>query len=114
MFANVVGSAVAGGLAFLFFVGGYVGMWGGPITALVLGVKAPITELANLGTSIPAVFGGGTGGTEFLSILWFFIAIIGGVAIHASILIFLIKMDDPKLKEKYVSKFKKTFSFKRV
>lgn len=114
LIANVIGSAVAGGLAFLFFVGGYVGMWGGPITALVLGVKAPITELSKLGTSIPLIFGGGVGGTEFLSILWFFVAIIGGVAVHSTIFVFLIKLDDHKMKEKYLSKIKKIFVFRKA
>lgn len=42
LIANVVGSAVAGGFAFLFYVGGFVGMWGGPITAFVFGVHSPL------------------------------------------------------------------------
>lgn len=93
LIANMIGSGVASGLAFLFFVGGYVGLWGGPITALVLGVKTPITELNNLGTYIPSAFGGRGGGMEFLAILWFFLAIIIGTIIHCLILIISIKFE---------------------
>lgn len=101
LICNLVGSSIAGGLAFLFFVGGYVGMWGGPITALVLGVKTPVTELGILGTQIPLIFGGGGQGMEFISILWFFLAIIGGTLIHASLFIFLIKLDKLENKLRY-------------
>lgn len=97
LLSNVVASAVAGGLAFAFFCGGYVGMWGGPITALVLGEHAPVTELAKLGIDIPTVFGGGgQPGTEFISILWFFVAIIAGSLLHAFMFTTMIKGKDSK------------------
>ena len=116
LIANLVGSSIAGGLAFLFFVGGYVGMWGGPITAFVLGVKAPVKELASLGTTIPSAFGGGGTGMEFLSILWFFIAIIAGAIIHAFLFIFLIKLDKEENRQAYQQRFadfRKKLSFKK-
>ena len=105
LIANLVGSSIAGGLSFLFFVGGYVGMWGGPITALVFGVKAPIKELGDLGSAIPAAFGGAGGGMEFLSILWFFLAIIAGAIIHAFLFIFLIKLDKEENRKLYQQRF---------
>ncbi|MGL4183930.1 MAG: PTS fructose transporter subunit IIABC [Metamycoplasmataceae bacterium] len=92
LIANLIGSGVAGGLAFLFFVGGYVGMWGGPITAIVAGVKAPVAELNTLGVSIPFIFGGAGGGYAFVSILWFFLAIIAASLLHAFIFITLMKV----------------------
>ena len=104
--ANLVGSSIAGGLAFLFFVGGYVGMWGGPITAFVLGVKTPIKELGDLGTNIPDIFGGGgQAGMEFLAILWFFVAIIAGAIIHAFLFVFLIKLDKEENRQRYQQRF---------
>lgn len=114
LICNVVGSAIAGGLSFLFFVGGYVGMWGGPITALVLGVKAPISELGLLGTEIPSIFGGGGSGMEFISILWFFLAIFGGSAIHATLFVFLMKLDKKENKSEYeqkIANFRSKFKF---
>ncbi|MGL5733000.1 MAG: PTS fructose transporter subunit IIABC, partial [Metamycoplasmataceae bacterium] len=65
LIANVIASGIAGGLAFLFFVGGYVGMWGGPIIAIIGGVSAPIDELKALGETIPSVFGGSGNGMQF-------------------------------------------------
>jgi PTS system fructose-specific IIC component len=53
---NIIGSAIAGGLAFLFFIGGHVGMWGGPIVAFVLGIHA---DPGQVGTVVPSIFGGG-------------------------------------------------------
>lgn len=86
LIANVVGSAVAGGLAFLFYVGGYVGMWGGPITAFVLGVHSPtIQQVGN----IPVIFGG-EGTLQYLAILWFFVAMAGGVVVHVFLYMILI------------------------
>ena len=105
LICNVVASSIAGGLAFLFFVGGYVGMWGGPITAFVLGVKAPVSELASLGTTIPSAFGGAAGGMEFLSILWFFVAVIAGAALHATLLVFFIKLDKAENRQAYQERF---------
>ncbi|MEG2922822.1 MAG: fructose-specific PTS transporter subunit EIIC [Malacoplasma sp.] len=117
LIANMIGSGIASGLSFLFYVGGYVGMWGGPITALVLGVKAPVTELGALGTTIPTAFGGGgVPGMEFLAILWFFLAIAAGSIIHALILIIGIKLetnDGKKELEQKWSKFKNKFDIKR-
>lgn len=102
LIANVVGSAVAGGLAFAFFVGGYVGMWGGPITAFVLGVKSPATI-----TNIPVIFGG-TGNLQYLAILWFFVAMAGGCVVHMMLYLLLIsRMSGFKDGEKM--KFKKIF-----
>lgn len=86
LIANVVGSAVAGGLAFLFYVGGYVGMWGGPITAFVLGVHSP--TVAQVG-NIPVIFGG-EGALQYLAILWFFVAMAGGITVHVIIYMLLI------------------------
>lgn len=106
LIANLVGSSIAGGLSFLFFVGGYVGMWGGPITALVLGVQAPVRELEVLHTTIPAAFGGGgVAGMQYLSILWFFLAIIAGAIIHAFLFIFLIKLDKEENRKLYQQRF---------
>ena len=85
LIANLIGSGLAGGLAFLFYCGGYVGMWGGPITAIVLGEKAPVgNELIG---NIPDAFGGAGNGMEYISILWFFVAILAGSLIHATILV---------------------------
>lgn len=94
LISNVLASGVAGGLAFLFYCGGYVGMWGGPITALVVGVHAPVTELAVLGSSIPSIFGGAGNGMEYISVLWFFVAIIAATILHASLFIMFIKLSD--------------------
>lgn len=97
LIANVIGSAIAGGLAFCFFVGGHIGMWGGPIDALVLGIYA---DPGAAGVVIPTIFGGtGTAaaqgnGMQFISILWFFVAMAAGVAIQASIFIGLIKISE--------------------
>ena len=82
--ANVTASAIAGGLAFMFFVGGHVAMWGGPLIAFCLGVYA---DPGDLHTFIPAIFGGGSDGTastpmKYISILWYFVAIIGASIIH--------------------------------
>lgn len=116
LIANVVGSSIAGGLAFLFFVGGYVGMWGGPITAFVLGVKAPVTELQALNTPIPLIFGGNGGGLEFISILWFFLAISIGSIVHAFLFIFLLKVNNQEHNSAYIEKIqklRKKMSFKK-
>lgn len=86
LIANVVGSAVAGGLAFLFYVGGYVGMWGGPITAFVLGVHSPTVKQVG---PIPVIFGG-EGPLQYLAILWFFVAMAGGIVVHVLIYMILI------------------------
>lgn len=106
LIANLIGSGIAGGLAFLFYVGGYVGLWGGPITALVLGVKAPIAELSKLGTTIPQAFGGTGSGFEFIAILWFFLAILIGSLIHAFILIVSIKAETSEGKTQLKESFK--------
>ncbi|NQZ28790.1 MAG: PTS sugar transporter subunit IIA [Mycoplasmatales bacterium] len=87
IFVNTLSSAIAGGLAFTFFVGGHVGMWGGPIVALVLGVYA---DPGTLGTHIPVIFGGNV---PFLSILWFFVAIIAATVMHAFLYIYFVKRD---------------------
>lgn len=85
---NVIASALAGGLSFMFFVGGHVGMWGGPIVALVLGVYA---DPGQIGTSIPSIFGGSS---QYLSILWFFISIAAGMIAHAFLYIYAIRRDN--------------------
>ena len=92
--ANIIGSAVAGGLAFTFFCGGHVAMYGGPISAACLGIYA---DPGKLGIVIPTVFGGtGTSaaqnnGMQFISILWFFVAIAGGVAVECVVYYFMIR-----------------------
>ncbi|MCP4336833.1 MAG: PTS transporter subunit EIIA [Mycoplasma sp.] len=85
IFVNTISSAVAGGLAFTFFVGGHVGMWGGPIVAFVLGIYA---DPGTLGIHIPVMFGGTV---PFISILWFFVAIIAGTTIHAFLYIYFTR-----------------------
>jgi PTS system fructose-specific IIC component len=55
--ANIIGSAVAGGLSCLFCVGGHVGMWGGMIIAFTMGIYSPA------GTAAP--FAWGHGGATF-------------------------------------------------
>ncbi|MDK2819844.1 MAG: fructose-specific PTS transporter subunit EIIC [Mycoplasmataceae bacterium] len=114
LIANVIASGIAGGLAFLFFCGGYVGMWGGPITAIVGGVSAPVTELAKLNQTIPQIFGGGSNGLQYISILWFFLAIILGSIIHSLIFVFGInissKEDKIKIDQKWAT-FRKKISF---
>ncbi|MGL5357465.1 MAG: PTS fructose transporter subunit IIABC [Metamycoplasmataceae bacterium] len=110
LIANLIGSGFAGGLAFLFFVGGYVGMWGGPITAIVAGVKAPVAELNTLGVSIPVIFGGAGGGAAFVAILWFFLAIIAASLLHAFIFITLMKVfNNTNPNEKKLDVFKNVF-----
>lgn len=110
--ANVVGSAVAGGLSFLFYVGGYVGMWGGPITAFVLGVHSPTVQQVG---AIPVIFGG-EGSLQFLAILWFFVAMAAGIAVHIVLYVLLIskmsgfERDGRKLTFKDVFKSNKTLS----
>ncbi|MGL5308630.1 MAG: hypothetical protein ACRC9F_01130, partial [Metamycoplasmataceae bacterium] len=91
LISNVIASGIAGGLAFLFFVGGYVGMWGGPIIAIIGGVSAPIDELKILGETIPSIFGGSGNGMQFIAIFWFFLAIIVGAIIHS--LLFVLGMN---------------------
>ncbi len=106
--ANVIGSGVAGGLAFLFYCGGYVGMWGGPITGIVLGERTPVDELAKLGITIPEVFGGGANKSlQYVSILWFFVAIIAGSLLQAFILISLMRGKDSFIYKKVFAKMKK-------
>lgn len=108
LIANIIGSGVAGGLAFLFYCGGYVGMWGGPITAIVLGERAPVTELAKLDITIPVVFGGGEDHSlQYISILWFFVAIIAGSLLHAFIFISMIGGKDSFIYQKVFAKMKK-------
>lgn len=104
--ANIIASGLAGGLAFLFFVGGYVGMWGGPITAIVGGVSAPITELSKLGQSIPEAFGGSGNGMQFISIFWFFLTIIIGSIIHSMIFMFGINLSTKDGKKQFNKKIK--------
>ena len=114
LIANIIASGIAGGLAFLFFCGGYVGMWGGPITAIVGGVSAPVTELAKLDQTIPQIFGGGTNGLQYISILWFFLSIILGSIIHSLIFVFEINIStkEGKLKIDHKwSEFRKKINF---
>ena len=42
---------------------------------------------------------------EFLSILWFFLAIIAGAIIHAFLFIFLIKLDKEENRKLYQQRF---------
>lgn len=85
--ANVIASGVGGGLAFLFCVGGHVGMWGGPIDALVLGIYAD--EMNGI-FNFPIIF---TAGEGYIAVLWFFIAMAAGTVIQSLLLVSLIKID---------------------
>ncbi len=105
LIANVIASGLAGGLSFLFFVGGYVGMWGGPITAIVGGVSAPISELDKLGQAIPFAFGGSGNGMQYISILWFFLTIIAGSILHSLIFVFGIKLSTKEGKTEFNNKW---------
>ena len=89
--ANVVGSAIAGGCAFLFFVGAHVAMWGGPLIALCGGIYA---DPGQLQVNIPNFFGGVNQGFAMqylVNILWFFIAIVIGVVAEVFLYAFLVK-----------------------
>ncbi len=109
LICNILGSAVAGGLAFIFFVGGHVGMWGGPIVALTLGVYA---DPGSIDTVIPNAFGGGgAAGMQYLSILWFFLAIAAGVLVHSTLYIILIKKSEGIKSEKTPSNNKYVIAF---
>lgn len=90
LIANVIGSGVGGGLAFLCYVGGFVGMWGGPITAFVLGVHSPEPKL--VGNYIPLIFGG-EGWLSFIAIFWFFITMAIGCGVHVCLHVALITKD---------------------
>ncbi len=105
LIANVIASGLAGGLSFLFFVGGYVGMWGGPITAIVGGVSAPITELGKLDQIIPNAFGGSGNGMQYISILWFFLTIIAGSILHSIIFVFGITLSTKEGKTEFNNKW---------
>lgn len=105
LIANVIASGLAGGLSFLFFCGGYVGMWGGPITAIIGGVSAPISELGKLGQTIPIIFGGSGNGLQYISILWFFLAIIGGSLLHSVLFVLGISLSTPEGKQKMNEKW---------
>lgn len=92
MIANIVGSAVAGGLAFCFFCGGHVAMWGGPLIALFLGVYA---DPGSIEVNIPAVFGGHdiNSPLKYVSILWYFLAIATGTLVQMFVYASLIGRD---------------------
>ena len=102
IFVNTISSAIAGGLSFTFFVGGHVGMWGGPIVALVLGIYA---DSGTLAIHIPTIFGGTI---PFLSILWFFLAMAIGTTIHSFLYIYFIKREIKGKKMFPTMKFLKT------
>ncbi|ARU91277.1 PTS system fructose-specific IIA component [Spiroplasma clarkii] len=59
---NIIGSGLAGMFAGIFQVSGWVGAWGGPIIAIFGGVT--------------------TWDMSYLGILWYFLAIIIGTAVH--------------------------------
>ncbi|MGL5643677.1 MAG: PTS fructose transporter subunit IIABC [Metamycoplasmataceae bacterium] len=105
LIANVIASGIAGGLAFLFFVGGYVGMWGGPIIAIIGGVSAPIDELKILGETIPSIFGGSGEGMQFIAIFWFFLAIIAGSIIHSMLFVLGMNLATKEGKENVDAKW---------
>ncbi|WP_342269142.1 PTS fructose transporter subunit IIABC [Spiroplasma endosymbiont of Aspidapion aeneum] len=74
--ANIIGSGVAGMLAGLFHVSGWVGAWGGPIIAF---------------------FGGVTTWTMgYIGILYYFIAIAAGIAVQIVLFRFFVKIQDKK------------------
>ncbi|MCF0227634.1 MAG: PTS sugar transporter subunit IIA [Malacoplasma sp.] len=110
--ANVIGGAVAGGLAFTFYVGGHVAMWGGPLIAACLGYYA---DPGALGITIPNVFGGmNKDGLSFLSTLWYFVALAGAVVVEVTVYYFLIRRlklyhwkDLAKLKKRVANKMHK-------
>lgn len=102
LIANVAASAIAGGLAFMFFVGGHVAMWGGLLIAFCLGVYA---DPGAIGTSIPAMFGGpGDTVMKYISILWYFVAIIGATVIHMFVYAALVKASSKKGVDKRLNK----------
>lgn len=106
LIANMIGSGIAAGLAFLFYVGGYVGMWGGPITAIVGGVHTPIEGATGLaGVVIPDIFGGAGNGMQYIAILWFFLAIAVGTLIQATILIITIKFESKTGRDQILAKW---------
>ena len=92
--ANIIGGAVAGGLAFSFFCGGHVAMYGGPLSAACMGIYA---DPGQIQVSIPEIFGGTgssaiqTNGMQYISVAWFFVAIAGGVAVECVVYYFMIK-----------------------
>ncbi len=91
MIANVIGSAIAGGLAFCFFCGGHVAMWGGPLIALFLGVYA---DPGQINVYIPSIFGGSDDTPlKYISILWYFLAIGIGTLVQMFIYASLIGRD---------------------
>ena len=69
-------------------------MYGGPMSAACMGIYA---DPGKLGITIPTVFGGTgtaamqTNGMQFISILWFFVAMVGGVAVECVIYYFMIR-----------------------
>ncbi|WP_339022888.1 PTS fructose transporter subunit IIABC [Spiroplasma endosymbiont of Crioceris asparagi] len=74
IFANIIGSGVAGMMAGLLHVSGWVGAWGGPIIAL---------------------FGGVTSwDMSYIGILWYLLAIFAGVVFQIIIFRFLLVVKD--------------------
>lgn len=113
--ANIIGSAIAGLLSSLFYVGGHVGMWGGLIIIFTVGVYA---GGGTISTNIPKPFSyDGIGGASWQNVLvssiWYLIAIVIAVIIHALIYVALIKMSSKKkTTNKLKDFFKKFFSKK--
>lgn len=100
--ANVTASAIAVGLTFMFFVGGHVAMWGGPLIAFCLGIYA---DPSAIHVNIPSVFGGpGDSFMKYISILWLFIAITGASVIHMFVYSVLVKTTSKKDADKRLQK----------
>lgn len=107
--ANVVGSAIAGGLAFLFFVGSHVPA-GGLIVAFVGGIHA---DSGMVGIHIPDVFGGSNGGwLSYLSNAWYVVAICSGAFIQCFLYIVLMKMYRERFWRTTIKSVKKYISIK--
>jgi len=89
--ANVIGSAVAGALAFLFGVAGHVGAWGSFIIALFGGV----TDTSG----------------NYIGVLWYIIAILIGMVVQSVIYTSLL-LQKAGLYRKTMSKILTTIGFK--
>jgi PTS system fructose-specific IIC component len=108
---NVIASALAGGLAFVFFVGGHVGMWGGPIIAFTAGIYS---DSGKIGVQVPAIFGGGSGsGIDMLiTTCWYFLAIGAGAILHG--FIYSIAISSTNSKRGFFKVLKERFSKKKI
>ncbi len=91
--ANVIGSAIAGSLAFVFNVAGHVGAWGGIIIVIFGGV----TNTAN----------------NYIGILWYLVAIAAGMFIQSFIYTSLLWKKEGK-DNKFLIYIKNTKIYKKI